>query len=786
MSMCTVGCFAYLKALCQSWADEATERETQQADREREEFERRVFFLATVPLFRQLPRAELPKLARSLVEKQWKKGEPLCRQGVFGDTFFIIRQGKALTTVSNKAGEQEHVRAVLTAGDYFGGHTLINDRPNAATIIADDGDDAEPCVTLSLSRTSFEELGLKNKLHWPKRKAIHEDDESRSASIARLEQLDRRGPKVREYCRLLNEVPAFASLLSQERLEVATHASELVTFRPHQRILTEGKKRVAKQWYVVFSGSGCMTKKIPTPAAPPMKEPGPGEVGYVSRQGLRPVASSPAVPSTPDKERKRPARLGTKEVTYAGNEAWVKLGDLTRGAHFGERSLLRGDEAPEVNVDAGPEGMVCLTFNFEAVRPVLENVFGSSPECYNLKDDIQAWCRKKSLNFQIEPSWERQRSAMQARQIQLKDLRDICQLGRGGFGEVVLVEHEKTGKRFALKRLSKGHVVEADAGTQVSWERELLLMVDSPFIIRLYTTFLDEQFVYFLMEAALGGSLYDVICNHPYVFREDPRNGANAAFYLACIVQALSHLHERSIAYRDLKPENAMLDGDGYAKLCDMGFARFVLDKTHTLVGTPDYMAPEMIDAPHRHDMGVDWWGLGVLCYELISGQTPWDDEGHADMASRLEAIRRSQASDPHFPFHFPNSARSFVKALCEPRPHKRLGCRGGLGAQAVRDHPMFHKCGIDFDLLRDKKLPAPYVRELSERDFCDQYDSEKSNDNPWTRCPSSLFVPCEDSGDGNDMAWAEEFGMGARIRCESKALSPLSTMSEPNFLLSP
>ncbi|CAE7254896.1 gad8 [Symbiodinium natans] len=139
-----------------------------------------------------------------------------------------------------------------------------------------------------------------------------------------------------------------------------------------------------------------------------------------------------------------------------------------------------------------------------------------------------------------------------------------------------------------------------------------------------------------------------------------------------------------------------------------------VLNKTNTLAGTPEYLAPEVIDYPHDHDMAVDWWALGVMVYELLAGQTPFHDEGIADPMARLLAIRRSQEEAMQdgicFPFHFPSKSKGFVQDLLRRCPD-RLGCSGG--ARAVQSHDMFRLQKFNFQSLRARTLPSPFRPEV-------------------------------------------------------------------------
>lgn len=477
---------------------------------------------------------------------------------------------------------------------------------------------------------------------------------------------NRKGHHFKDYCTLLDEVPVLWPLLQAERWELACNALGLFTFRPGERIITQGVQRKAALWYIIFSGS-CVVS--------------------VEQKGAD------------------------------GKDMVQQLSKLRRPGHFGERSLLRGGDCavPEVSIYAGSEGMVCLAFEGQAIRVLLETLihdgaFGDGAEALlpNVKN-------LSSTEYEVAKADRRGRTLSAVEDIPRSRLQKVCLLGSGGFAKVFLMEDRETTKRYALKCISKGHVEKHDAVRQVCWEREMLMLVDSPFVIRLVRSYKDAEFIYILLEAALGGSLYQLMTQKPEVFCDDQPRGSSTAFFVGCIIAALEHMHDRRIVYRDLKPENVMLDERGYGKLCDMGFARFVINKTNTLAGTPEYMAPEVIDFPHAHDTNCDWWSLGVLTFELNAGHTPWDDEGLADLFGKLLAIRRSQEKgEPRYPFSCPLIARNFISKLLQKLP-RRLGAR--RGAREIREHIFFQKLGFDFQALKAQTLQPPITRAFNARD---------------------------------------------------------------------
>eukprot|EP00930_Biecheleria_cincta_P023386 TRINITY_DN16909_c0_g1_i4.p1 TRINITY_DN16909_c0_g1~~TRINITY_DN16909_c0_g1_i4.p1 ORF type:complete len:579 (-),score=86.20 TRINITY_DN16909_c0_g1_i4:114-1850(-) len=496
--------------------------------------------------------------------------------------------------------------------------------------------------------------------------------------------------RFKEQCALLDEVDPLTPLLRSERIELASMALGYVSFKPGECVLTQGKPRSNPNWYVVSSGK--------------------------------------AITSQVD---------GDKTVYFP---------ELTRGCHFGERALLRaarrgGPCISEVNIHAGPEGLVCLRFDGELIVQIfnfLKNAHASvlpKASC-----DLTKWEKRKVARYNAATV-----------EVGLKDLRPVCLLGRGAFGRVFLVK-DSSEKQYALKAVSKGHAFQQATCVSLCWERDLLSMLDSNFIVRLFKTYKDSQYVYFLMEAALGGDLCDLIHSHTKLFTEDVPQGSSAAFYTGCVIAALEHMHERKIIYRDLKPENIMLDTRGYGKVCDMGLARFVVGKTNTQAGTPDYMAPEIIDPPHYHDSIADWWSLGVLLFEMLCQHLPFEADELRDVGARLIAIRqRQEQNNLNFSFHTPEPAKSLVKALLKKLPG-RLGAR--RGAEEVREHHFF-KHTIDFGALHSQTLPSPLARPFSQ-------DASCSAVAPWLVEDSSsqqadddhLFIPYE----MHDDDWDKDF----------------------------
>eukprot|EP00536_Pseudo-nitzschia_multiseries_P008062 jgi/Psemu1/256856/estExt_Genewise1Plus.C_1980052 len=270
-------------------------------------------------------------------------------------------------------------------------------------------------------------------------------------------------------------------------------------------------------------------------------------------------------------------------------------------------------------------------------------------------------------------------------------------LGKGSFGKVVLVQKRvgrEQGSLFAMKILKKTHLVRRRQIERTRTERKVLSAVNHPFIMKLHYAFQTPEKLYLVLDYCPGGELFF----HLSRFRRFPERVAR--FYAAELLLALGHLHKRGIIYRDLKPENVLLDAEGHVKLGDFGLAkagiRHAYEGATSMCGTPEYMAPEVL-AQQGHGFCVDYWGLGMLTYEMMTGLPPWYT------TDRAKLFRRLRSAPLDIPPYFSASSASFSGALLERNPTRRLGV---TGIRAAMEHEFFKS--ISWRALYGRRVEAP------------------------------------------------------------------------------
>lgn len=239
--------------------------------------------------------------------------------------------------------------------------------------------------------------------------------------------------------------------------------------------------------------------------------------------------------------------------------------------------------------------------------------------------------------------------------------------------------------------------------------------MDHPYIIKLKGSFKDSKYVYLLLEYIWGGELFRLLRSE-WRFINDV-----ALFYITEIAWALEYIHSLDIAYRDLKPENLLIDKEGHLKITDFGFAKIVRDKTYTLWGTPEYLAPEIIQN-NGHDKNVDWWALGILIFEFLAGYPPFYDE------NPWEIYKKIIDGYFEFPANIETKAKDLIKHLLKVDPTKRLG-NGPTGSSDVKKHKWFR--GVDWDLVKNREIPPPWVPSMTGEDDTQYYDEYPDSTDP-------------------------------------------------------
>jgi len=305
----------------------------------------------------------------------------------------------------------------------------------------------------------------------------------------------------------------------------------------------------------------------------------------------------------------------------------------------------------------------------------------------------------------------------------LDDLQVVKALGAGGFGLVKLVKVKGIADRaFALKCIQKARVVQYGQQRHIMDEKNILVTIDSKFILRLHKTYKDKKFVYLLTDAYMGGDLWRTL------HTKGPFNDNVARFYVACVIEAFDYLHKRQFVYRDLKPENLMVDNNGYIRLVDLGFAKKIMagHKTWTFCGTPEYICPEIISNT-GHTIAADYWSLGILIFELLSKRTPFRAK---DDLAIYEGILRGIGSI-QFPYKISRKAESIIKSLCRQDPSERLGYQKA-GISDIRKHRWYQ--GFDWEGLQQQRIVAPHIPDI--KDVFDVSNFEKLKEEDLSKIP--------------------------------------------------
>ncbi|XP_078390959.1 G protein-coupled receptor kinase 6 [Cetorhinus maximus] len=275
-------------------------------------------------------------------------------------------------------------------------------------------------------------------------------------------------------------------------------------------------------------------------------------------------------------------------------------------------------------------------------------------------------------------------------------------LGKGGFGEVCACQNRATGKLYACKKLEKKRIKKRKGEVMTLNEKEILEKVNSRFVVSLAYAYESKDALCLVLTLMNGGDLKF----HIYHMGEAGFQEARAVFYAAQICCGLEHLQRERVVYRDMKPENLLLDDQGHIRISDLGLAVYVPEgqTVKGRVGTVGYMAPEVVKN-ERYTFSPDWWGLGCLLYEMIEGQSPFQQR--KKKIKREEVETRVKEGQETYSAKFSMEARSLCQMLLRKDPQERLGCCG-RGSSEIKEHPLLQN--INFKRLEAGMVPSPFV----------------------------------------------------------------------------
>ncbi|KAJ9110580.1 hypothetical protein QFC20_002910 [Naganishia adeliensis] len=449
------------------------------------------------------------------------------------------------------------------------------------------------------------------------------------------------------------------------------------------------------------------------PPAYPSNSAGYGQTSTSQQMGMPTRAAPPLPPPT----NSRPPAQAKPDILFQNrNQPWTDPDavDPLQSRPPGTANQPLSDEDSEV--EEGPDGRVKVSRGKKRVRSEGTASIAGSTSHAEGQGGVTAARITKNAGPALLSDWE-----------------VVETLGTGTFGRVLLVrlrpnyrplpyhpifpklqqprdpngptpqetaEIDSQLPHYAMKVLNKAEIVRLKQVEHINSERAILERVRHPFLVELYGTYQDHLNVYMLLSYIPGGELFSHL-------RRAGRFTADVTrFYLASIILAIDYLHTQDIIYRDLKPENLLLDRDGYLRIADFGFAKIVEDRTFTLCGTPEYLAPEIV-LSKGHGKAVDWWALGILCFEMLCGYPPFFDDHPLGIYEKIIANRVA------FPSHVDPFAKDLIRRLLTADRSKRLGNLRG-GAKDVMAHRWF--TGVDWDILASKKIGAPIIPHVASR----------------------------------------------------------------------
>ena len=291
-------------------------------------------------------------------------------------------------------------------------------------------------------------------------------------------------------------------------------------------------------------------------------------------------------------------------------------------------------------------------------------------------------------------------------------------IGRGTFGKVFLAEQKATHKLYAIKSIRKDVLIQYDQVDNTILEKDIMFECDHPFLVGMEYLFQNDLRLYFVMPFVRGGEMYKI-------FQASKRfKEKQVLFYTAQLTIAIGYLHMKGIVHRDLKLENILCDEDGYLKIIDYGLAKMLAEnqETTSFCGTPEYLAPEMINQS-GHDKSVDWWALGILIYEMLIGVTPFFNKNKNILMQKIQNSKVVFPDRKKYKIEYSDEIMDLIVKLLDKDKSKRLGSADDFAE--VLSHPVFSSLNIQ--ALENREIPAPFKPSVEKKDLTKYFNVQES-----------------------------------------------------------
>ena len=638
-------------------------------------------FLRTLPLFNLLSENDLEALAEVLVLQSFSQCDVIVNEGEPGDLAYIIKKGTVGCYVNKEEKRQ------LGPGDFFGEQALLYDTRRTATVIAMDQVEVLSLGRRYLSKVlggHLESIVYRNSM----RMAF---DRSSTLKYLLSHQIESLIEHVEVYKYNPGDIVAEKGSSKSEKIYIVLNGG-LEGESSYEVFNCIGEEELAKSSDQVFK------KNLRANDASVIGSINISDIksvigddfdGLVKNNKIVGVLTKVPLFKHLSVNRVQAFVPLFKTKSYKKDETLFKQGEV------GDTFYIIAKGSARILVD-NKELRVVGKSDFFGERSILKNE--SRTASVIAKEDLKCWVLSSEdfLTILDEPVRNNlvKRMQLQNDSILITELQPISLAGKGQFGSVFLCKDSQN-VEYALKSIPRGMISHYDLVENLLLERKILLLLDHPMIVKLVKTFKTTTRVCFLMEYVRGMDLFDVLRALNILKEQD------CLFYTCCLVLILQHIHSLSIIYRDLKPENVMIDSDGYPKLVDFGISRIIKGRTYTIIGTPHYMAPEVITGK-GYGIQADYWSLGIMIYEFIYCNVPFAPKDEDPYAVYEKILERNlsfpeQASIP--------TANKLIQQLLSTNP----ALRGTI--DTIKEHKWFK--GMAWEKLLDKVLKPPYLPHL-------------------------------------------------------------------------